>query len=170
MGGDRTNYPGKVATPTAEMLVAKLLFNSVVSTPGAKFMTMDISNFYLMTPLKRLGYIHISVKDIPDKIINEYKLRDKADNNGSVYIKSNCGMYGLIQAGIMANELLETRLNKRGYRQRKLVPGIWKHEWRPVQSSLVADEFGAKYVGKEHALHLKHTIEENYTVTSEWDG
>ena len=45
--GDRINYPGEVATPTAEMLVAKMLFNSVISTPGAKFMTMDISNFYL---------------------------------------------------------------------------------------------------------------------------
>ena len=52
VGGDRTNYPGEVATPTAEMLVAKPLFNSVVLTPGDKFMTIDISNFYLMTPLK----------------------------------------------------------------------------------------------------------------------
>jgi hypothetical protein len=33
------------------MLVAKMLFNSVISTKGACFMTMDISNFYLMTPL-----------------------------------------------------------------------------------------------------------------------
>ena len=53
VGGDRINYPGEVATPTADMLVAKLLFNSVVSTRNAKFTTMDISNFYLMTPLKR---------------------------------------------------------------------------------------------------------------------
>jgi hypothetical protein len=51
VGGDRINYPGKVATPTAEMLVAKMLFNSIISTRGAWFMTMDISNFYLMTPL-----------------------------------------------------------------------------------------------------------------------
>jgi hypothetical protein len=35
VGGDRINYPGKVATPTAEMLVAKMLFNSVISTKGA---------------------------------------------------------------------------------------------------------------------------------------
>ncbi len=28
--GDRINYPGKVATQTAEMLVAKILFNSVI--------------------------------------------------------------------------------------------------------------------------------------------
>ena len=53
VGGDRINYPGAVATPTADMLVAKLQFNSVISTKGARFMTMDISNFYLMTPLKQ---------------------------------------------------------------------------------------------------------------------
>ncbi len=51
VGGDRINYPGAVATPTAKMLVAKMLFNSVISTKDARFMTMDISNFYLMTPL-----------------------------------------------------------------------------------------------------------------------
>ena len=49
VGGDRTNYTGEVATPTTEMLVAKLLFNSVMSTKGAQFMTVDISNFYLNT-------------------------------------------------------------------------------------------------------------------------
>ena len=62
------------------MLVAKILFNSVVSTRNAKVMTMDISNFYLMTPLKRPEYICSSIKDIPDEIINEYKLRDILDD------------------------------------------------------------------------------------------
>ncbi len=57
VGGDRINYPGEVATPTAEMLVLKMLFNSVISTKGACFMTMDISNFYLMTPLHRPEFI-----------------------------------------------------------------------------------------------------------------
>ena len=57
VGGDRINYPGAVATPTAEMLVAKMLFNSVISTKDAHFMTMDISNFYLMTLLHRPKFI-----------------------------------------------------------------------------------------------------------------
>ena len=78
MGGDRINYPGEVATPTAEMLVAKILFNSVISTKGARFMTMDISNFYLMTPLARPEYIRVKLSDLPDEIINEYKLKIKA--------------------------------------------------------------------------------------------
>ena len=79
-------------------------------------------------------------------------------------------MYGLRQSGLLANELLEKGLNKQGYHQSKLVPGLWKHTWRSVQFTLVVDDFGVKYVGKEHAMHLKQTLEENYTVTTEWDG
>jgi hypothetical protein len=38
VGGDRIDYPGEVSTKTASLTTAKLLFNSVISTPGAKFM------------------------------------------------------------------------------------------------------------------------------------
>jgi hypothetical protein len=127
IGGDRINYPCAVATPTAEMLVAKMLFNSVISTKDARFMTMDISNFYLMTPLHCPEFIRIKLGDIPDEVINKYKLREKATKNGSIYIRAKRGMYGLPQAGLLANKLLEKRLNKHGYRQSKLVPGLWKH-------------------------------------------
>ena len=79
-------------------------------------------------------------------------------------------MYGLPHSGLLANELLEKRLNKRGYQQSKLVPGLWHYKWQPVQFTLVLDNFGTKYVGGKHPLHLKHTLEEKYTVTIEWDG
>ena len=170
VGGDRINYPGEVATPTADMLVAKLLFNSVISTPGARFMTMDISNFYLMTPLKRPEYIQMKLSDISQEIIDEYKLRDMAIAGGSVYIEATKGMYGLPQAGLLANQLLEKGLNERGYKQSKLVPGLWKHKWRPILFKLVVDDFGVKYVGEEHAVHLKDTLEEHYKVTQDWKG
>ena len=87
-----------------------------------------------------------------------------------VYIVANRGVYGLPQSGLLANKLLEKCLNKRGYYQSKLVPGLWKHEWRPVQFALVVDDFGVKYVGEDHALHLKKTLQEYYTVTTEWEG
>eukprot|EP00804_Cyclotella_cryptica_P010030 CCRYP_015426-RA/>CCRYP_015426-RA protein AED:0.44 eAED:0.58 QI:0/0/0/1/0/0/2/0/149 len=75
VGGDRINYPGEVATPTAKMLTAKLLFNSVISTSGAKFMTMDNSNFYLMTPLPHQEYLRLKLSDIPKEIIDESPTR-----------------------------------------------------------------------------------------------
>ena len=57
-------------------------------------MTMDISNFYLMTPLKRPEYIRVKLDNIPTEIIHEYNLRDKATPDGSIYIEVNKGMYG----------------------------------------------------------------------------
>ena len=152
------------------MLVAKLLFNSVVSTPGANFMTMDISSFYLITPLKRPEFIRINLRNIPDEIIKEYKLKDIATANGSIYIRADRGMYGLPQSGLLANELLENRLNKQGYHQSKLVPGLWSHKCRPMQFTLVVDTFGVNYTGKEHAKRLKEILEKDYKVTTACDG
>ena len=51
-----------------------------------------------------------------------------------------------------------------------MVLGFWTNDWRPVHFTIVVDDFGVNYVGKKHAIHLKNTIEDNYTVTIEWDG
>jgi hypothetical protein len=75
------------------MLVAKMLFNSVISTKGAHFMTMDISNFYLMTPLHLPEFIRMKLSNLPDEVIEEYKLREKATTNDSIYIKAKRSMY-----------------------------------------------------------------------------
>ena len=107
VGGNKINYPGEVATPTADMLVAKILVNSTISTKHAKFMTMDISNFYLNTPLKRPEFLRLNIKDIPQEIIDEYKLKTIMDTDGSIYLEAIRGMYGLPQSGLIANELLE---------------------------------------------------------------
>ncbi len=169
-GGNLTNYPYEVATPTADMLVAKILLNSVISTRNAKFMTMDISDFYLNTPMKRPEYIRLNIKDIPTEIIAEYNLKNIVDPDGSIYLKVVKGMYGLPQSGLIANELLEQRLNKHGYFQSKLVPGLWSHKTRPIWFTLVVDDFGVKYVGEEHALHLKSVIEKYYKASADWTG
>ncbi|EJK70216.1 hypothetical protein THAOC_08441, partial [Thalassiosira oceanica] len=168
--GWRGHYPFDVGTPTADMLLVKILLNSVVSTPGAKFMTTDISDFYLATPLKRMEYLRLSLRDIPEEIISEYNLHEKAVN-GHVFVEVSRGMYGLPQSGLLANELLEKRLANFGYRQSKLVPGLWKHDWRPVTFSLVVDDFGVKYVGHEHAEHLEQAIvKSGYRIKSDWSG
>ena len=75
VGGDKIEYPGEVATLTADMLVAKIFFNGIISTKEAPFMTIDISNFYLMILLKLPEYIRIHVRDIPNDIIKEYKIK-----------------------------------------------------------------------------------------------
>ena len=56
IGGNRINFPSDIGTPTASLELAKLVFNSVLSRPGAKFTIFYICNFYLQTPLDRLEY------------------------------------------------------------------------------------------------------------------
>jgi hypothetical protein len=53
MGGNRVHYPGDAGTPTAVLLTVKLLINSTISTPNAKYMTMDIKDFCLNITMAR---------------------------------------------------------------------------------------------------------------------
>jgi hypothetical protein len=45
------HYPGNAGTPTADLLTVKLLINNTISIMGAKFMTMDMKDFHLNTPM-----------------------------------------------------------------------------------------------------------------------
>ena len=47
IGGDKINYSEDCGIPTADLPTIKLLLNSVISTPNAKFMTMDIKSLIL---------------------------------------------------------------------------------------------------------------------------
>ena len=70
-------------------------------------MTLDIKDFYLMTPMKRYEYFRMKLDLFPQDIIDEYDLTSKVDQNGNVHCEVRRGMYGLPQAGIIPQELLE---------------------------------------------------------------
>ena len=67
-------------------------------------------------------------------------------------------MYGLPQAGKIANKLLQKRLTESSYHPVSFTPGVWTHLWRPVKFTLVVDDFGVNFEGLEHAHHLKDTL------------
>ena len=73
IGNNRINYPSNISIRTEQLTTIKLLLNSVVSTLGASFMTSDIKQVYLNTPLKpqKLTKVHISI--LPYEIIEENK-------------------------------------------------------------------------------------------------
>ena len=115
-----------VSTPTASLIANKLLFNSVISTPGAKFHGMDIILLYLNKNLSKPRYMRIKLDIVPKEIVDRYNLLTIARNE-HVYIKIKGGMYGLPKAGIMANELLKTCLAAKGYHKAQLTPGLYRH-------------------------------------------
>ena len=169
VGGDRIEYSGETSTKTAGLTTAKILFNSVLSTPKARFMTGDVKDFYLMTPMERKEYMRIPINIIPPQIIELYNLTPLI-HNGFVYVEISKGMYGLPHAGRLANDALIIHLAANGYHQCEHTPGLFRHETRPIMFCLVVDDFGVQYVGREHAEHLMSVIGQKYKYTEDWSG
>jgi hypothetical protein len=114
--------------------------------------------------------MRLKLSDMPEYVIVHYKLCNIATLNIYIYCEIQQGMYGLPQAGIIAQELLAKRLKEHGYSQSKTMPSLWKHEWRPIIFSLVVDDFGVKYVGKEHAQHLLQMVQKYYKCLLKEEG
>jgi hypothetical protein len=86
IGGDQVDYPGIVTTNTADLTTAKILFNSVLSTPNALYMTGDLKDFNLGMPMEYYECVRIPCTVIPDSIVLEYNLASLI-HNGYVYAK-----------------------------------------------------------------------------------
>jgi hypothetical protein len=71
-------------------------------------------------------------------------------------------MYGLKQAGLLANKLLQKRFKPFGYYPARHTPGLWLHNTKATDFSLVVDDFAVKYVTKYDANHLRDAILQNY--------
>ena len=82
-------------TPAANLLIVKLLFNSVVSTPGAKFLGLDLKDFYLNTPMDRPEFLRIKLDNFPHDVIRLYNLMGKVDAKGFIILRIHKSMYGL---------------------------------------------------------------------------
>jgi hypothetical protein len=108
VGGDILDYSGDIATSTVDITTFKILINSTLSTEDAAMMMMDIKNYYIGTPLPRFGYMKMLLSRFPEEIIQKYNLNALAVD-GWVYIEILKGMYGLKQAGLLANQLIPRR-------------------------------------------------------------
>ena len=71
-----------------------------------------------------------------------------------MYLEIRRTIYGLPQAGILANKQLREKLLPAGYYEVAHTPGLWRHVTRPIQFTLVVDDFGIKNEGKKHLDHL----------------
>ena len=170
-GGDKITYLGNVSTKTADITTAKCLFNSVLSTPAARFMTLDISDFYLeshMSPLQ-YEYLRIPIWMIPSHIQVLYNLQPQIID-GHVYAEIRRGMYGLPQAGKLANDQLQTFLAPHGYIPCSLTPGLWRDMNSDLMFTLVVDDFGVRYSNRAHADKLLTILSQKYRVKADWTG
>ena len=90
-------------------------------------MTIDIKDFCLNTSMDLPEFMRLKIANKPENFIDLYNLRQLATPDGYIYVRIQKGMYGLSQAGIIAQQLLEKHLVANGYHQSTVTPGFWKH-------------------------------------------
>ena len=132
VGGDRLSYENDSGSPAANLLETKVLLNSTISdaSKGAKFMTADIKDYFLATPMAIAEYMKVKYKHIPDDIRLMYNFKNKVTSDNFIYIKIKKGMYGLKQAAILAYENLQSNLKPFGYAPVIGTVGMWQHNTR----------------------------------------
>ena len=169
-GGNLISYNGVTSTPTAGITTIKAHWNSVISTPGSKYATIDIKDYYLNSKLKEYEYMRIHISLIPQEFIDLYNLQSIVGDDGFVYIEIRGGMYGLPQAGRLAHEELVQHLAPYGYAPVQFTPGLWTNTKLGITFTLVVDDFGIKYNSIDHLHHLNSALETKYTVTLDITG
>ena len=168
VGGDRVQYEEYRSSFTASLPTVKVLLNAVVSE-DAEWMTVDIKDYYLGSPMEKPVYMRIALKQIPLDIQQKYNLA-AITRDGKVMTKIVKGMYGLPHAGKLAQDRLIPHLAKHGYRQCEHTRCLFTHDTRPIAFTLVVDDFGIKFKGRENAQHLLTALEELYKITIDWTG
>ena len=67
--GDRLEYDGFTYTVPASFSIVKLHLNSTISTPGARYMSLDIKDYYYGMPIDDFEYAQLPLTIIPPEII-----------------------------------------------------------------------------------------------------
>ena len=114
-GGDKINYTGPTSAQIAAMSVVQLLLHSVVFE-HKQWMTIDIKDYYLNTPRIRPEFIRIPCRMIPDTTVATHTLTPYINQN-AILFEVNKGMYGLPQAGLLAQQRLIAHLADHGYHE-----------------------------------------------------
>jgi hypothetical protein len=113
--------------------------------------------------------MRLPISILPEEIVEKYHLKRLAVD-GWVYLEIRKGMYGLKQAGLLANQLLQKRLKPFGYHPAMHTPSLWLHITTPTAFNLVVDDFAVKYVTLADAHHRHNARLRNYKITMDWVG
>ncbi len=140
-GGNLFHCDEELSVPTAGLETVKLHWNSVVSTAMAKYMCIDLKKNYLREKLEFYEYMTIPLAYFPPWIVGQYNLNLHA-LNGKVHLNLRCALWGLPQAGILANKRLQQKLAPFEYKEHANTPGLWYHETCPISFTLVINDFG----------------------------
>ena len=167
-GGNLSDFSGDCSSYTADLQTVKLHFNAIVSE-SAHHLTLDLKDFYLGSTLPRPEYMWLTRSQLPADIQQQYAA-DIVWHGDRALVEVTKGIYGLAQAGKLAQDDLFPLLASGGYHQCPNTPLLFKHATRPISFVLVVDDFSVKYTEHSDALHLLATLGRKYEYTVDWAG
>jgi hypothetical protein len=171
-GGNLLTVTYDVSAHTANLEVVKILIHATCSSKR-KWMTIDIKDFYLGTPLPpgQYEYMRIHKSKISAATVSKHNLGPLLHENYFHFEIRKC-LYGLPQSGKLSQDRLVSHLAKHGYTQSPNTPCLFKHATRDIIAfTLVVDDFGVSYSNQADVDHLITTLKANdYLLTIKDDG
>jgi hypothetical protein len=173
-GGNISDYTGDKSAVVADTTTVKLLLNKVVSAMGEYTLTVaDLKDFYLGSDLgERKEYMFIKNDQLPADIIQRHKLdlflHKRATFGEGVLVRCDKTIYGLPQAGLIAQKRLNKLLAEHGYHIFENTPGLYHHETRPTFFTLVVDDFLMACKSDDDRDHLLGVLRLLYEVTVDY--
>ena len=116
VGENRRTGLIETSIPIAELPLIKMLWNSILTTSGAKL--------YLGTSIDHPKFMRLQIKVIPQEIIRQCKLNNIV-SDGWVYICIGHGICGILVAGRISNDLLVKCMHVAGYHTCQFTPELW---------------------------------------------
>ena len=170
-GKAQTPYLGPTEALTADSTTVRLHLNSVISDPNRRYSTLDAKDFYLMTDkLQSPEYMWAKLGNIPQATQQQFGLPALATPDGRILIKIIRGIYGLPQAGRLAQAKLFAHLAAHGYKECKNTPCLFRHATRNISFTLVVDDFGVGWSNRDDLDHLIATLQLLYKLTINLSG
>ena len=167
-GGNISDYTGDTYAGTADLQTFKLLCNATVSE-SAYLLTGDISDFYLMNDLERPEYMWLERAHVPADVQAAYANQIIWRDNRAM-VQVNKGIYGLPQAGRLAQEKLVTLLAKHDYLQCENTPLLFRQKASNLTFCLVVGDFAIKYHSRADAEDLISAIRKEYKFEVDWEA
>ena len=105
-GGDKMKgtFDGEISTRAADLTTSKVMWNSVLSTTDAKYMTIDIKNFFPTAPLEKYEYMKMPLSVFPQHVKDQYNL-DALAVRGYVFLEMRWALYGLPQGNVSPQQV-----------------------------------------------------------------
>jgi hypothetical protein len=164
-GGNNSSYEGDTAAYVADMTTFKILCNKTISDEGKRMSTADISDMYLHSQLEEPEYMWVRLCDIPTATIQHFNIKKHITSGATkVAVRITGGMYGLPQAGRLAQEKLVKVLYAHDYYMCKSTTCLFKHKVLPTEFTLTVDDFAISHM-PDDLQHLLDALQSVYPIT-----